>query len=65
MSAEFELAWMLAFNEGLFDGMSPAKIDDRLRRLAERVAQSPLQLDDSREHWQQAIQQWMHEDQTA
>ena len=65
VSAEFELAWMLAFNEGLFDGMSPAKIDDCLRRLAERVAQSPLQLDDSREQWEQAIQRWMHEDQTA
>jgi F-type H+-transporting ATPase subunit alpha len=61
VSAEFQLAWMLAYNEGLFDGAATTLIPDRLRRLAERVARSPLTLGDSREQWQQAVAAWMKE----
>ena len=61
VSAEFQLAWMLAFNEGLFDGLTVAALHDRLSRLGERVAQSRLKLDDSREQWQQAVSAWMKE----
>jgi F-type H+-transporting ATPase subunit alpha len=58
---EFQLAWMLAYNEGLFDDMASSAIPECLRRLAERVAQSDLTLADSREHWQRAVATWMKE----
>lgn len=61
VSAEFQLAWMLAFNEGLFVGTPAAAVHEHLRRLGDRVAQSRLKLDDSREHWQQAVSAWMQE----
>ncbi len=58
---EFQLAWMAAYHEGLFDGMATSAIPDCLRRLAERVAHNPLTLNDSREQWQQAVTTWMKE----
>ena len=61
VSAEFQLAWMLGFNEGLFDGLTVVALHDRLHRLGERIAQSRLKLDDSREQWQQAVSAWMKE----
>ena len=61
VSAEFQLAWMLAFNEGLLDGMTAAAVPECLRRLGGCVAQSQLKLDDSREQWQQAVSAWIKE----
>lgn len=58
---EFQLAWMVAYNEGLFDGMTTSAIADCLRRLAGSVAQSTLALSESREQWQQAVTAWMKE----
>ena len=58
---EFQLAWMVAYNEGLFDALATSTIPDRLRRLAEHVAQSTLTLGDSREQWRQAVATWLKE----
>ena len=56
---EFQLAWMLAYNEGLFDVMAADAIAPCLRRLAECVAQGGLTIEDGREQWQQAVTTWM------
>lgn len=58
---EFQLAWMIAYNEGLFDAMMASAIPDCLRHLAERVAQSTLGLSENREQWQQAVTAWVQE----
>jgi len=58
---EFQLAWMVAYNEGLFDVMATSAIPDCLRHLAARVAQGTLSLGESREQWQQAVTAWMKE----
>ena len=58
---EFQLAWMVAYNEGLFDSLATSAIPDRLRHLAERAAQSALTLSASRDQWQQAATTWMQE----
>lgn len=58
---EFQLAWMVAYNEGLFDSIATSAIPDRLRHLAQCVAQSALTLGDSREQWQQAVAKWVKE----
>ncbi|MBL8529166.1 MAG: F0F1 ATP synthase subunit alpha [Burkholderiales bacterium] len=58
---EFQLAWMVAYNEGLFDAMATSAIPDCLRRLAQRVAQGGLSLSENREQWQQAVTAWMKE----
>lgn len=58
---EFQLAWMVAYNEGLFDAVATSAIPGCLRRLAERVAQGTLSLSESREQWRQAVAMWMKE----
>lgn len=58
---EFQLAWMVAYNEGLFDAQATGSIATCLNRLAQRVAQCSLTLADSREEWRQAVTAWMKE----
>ena len=52
---EFQLAWMVAFNEGLFDGIDTSVIPGCLERLAACVKESGLQLTDNRERWVQLV----------
>ncbi|MCK9285458.1 MAG: F0F1 ATP synthase subunit alpha [Rhodocyclaceae bacterium] len=58
---EFQLAWMVAYNEGLLDTLAASAISDYLGHLAQCVAQGPLTLGDSREDWRQAVTAWMQE----
>jgi F-type H+-transporting ATPase subunit alpha len=55
----FQMAWMVAFNEGLFDDIDPGEIPERLSRLAVRVKESGLQLTDRREQWVEAVSLWL------
>jgi len=61
LSIEFQLAWMVAYNEGLFDALATNAITACMSRLAQHVAQCPLTLADSREEWRQAVTAWMKE----
>ena len=58
---EFQLAWMLAFNEGLFDAMAPSAIPECLRRISGHIAQGVLTLGDDREQWRQVLGEWLKE----
>lgn len=58
---EFQLAWMVAYNEGLFDTLALDTIAPRLGNLARCVAQGSLSLGDSREAWRQAVTGWLQE----
>jgi F-type H+-transporting ATPase subunit alpha len=59
LSIEFQMAWLVAYNEGLFDDADPGDIPERLDRLAVRLAESRLQLSDSHETWAQAVSSWL------
>lgn len=58
---EFQLAWMVAYNEGLFDSLALDSIAPRLSYLARCVAPGSLSLGDSREAWRQAVTGWLQE----
>lgn len=58
---EFQLAWMIAYNEGLLDNLATSAISDCLGHLAQCVAQGSLTLGDSREDWRQTVTTWMQE----
>lgn len=58
---EFQLAWMVAYNEGLLDTLAATAVAATLENLARRVAQGALTLTDSREDWQQAVALWLQE----
>ncbi len=59
LSIEFQMAWMVAFNDGLLDAVSPDEVPARLERLAQRVHEGHLGLDDDRGEWAAAVRGWL------
>ena len=58
-SIAYQLAWMVAFNDGLFDGRSPQEIPDLLQRLEARLADAKLTLESARGDWSAALRSWL------
>lgn len=54
---EFQMAWLVAFNDGLLDGLEPEQVGELLSRLNERVM--GLRLEDGREKWSRAVAEWL------
>ncbi len=60
----FQLAWLIAFNEGLFEGADPKDLSGRMARLRSAVEASGLTLGDKRETWLAALRGWLCEPRT-
>lgn len=58
-SIEFELAWLIAFNEGMFLDIEAEQLPALLMRLEAKVNLSTLTLDSPREEWQTALTDWL------
>jgi F-type H+/Na+-transporting ATPase subunit alpha len=52
---EFQMAWMVAYNEGLLDTSPSAEIPAVLDRLAQWVGSSGLTLENNHEEWTRAV----------
>jgi F-type H+-transporting ATPase subunit alpha len=61
LPATFQLAWMTAFNAGLFDALPPQKVPPALQRLRAGLTTEPLDLDTPRETWLERLPQWLEE----
>ncbi len=59
LSIELQMAWLVAFNDGLFDELDPDEVPARLGVLEQRVRESVLGLDDDREEWAAAVHGWL------
>ncbi|NIW85711.1 MAG: F0F1 ATP synthase subunit alpha [Gammaproteobacteria bacterium] len=59
LPAAFHLAWMIAFNDGLFEDTEHEDIPALLAQLKEHVTASDLALDDDRDRWAGAIARWL------
>ncbi len=59
LSVTFQLAWLIAFNEGLLDAVRVEDVGGWLRRLQVRLQEQPLTLDDPREAWVNALTGWL------
>ena len=55
----FQMAWLVAFNEGSFDGAEPADIPALLDHLQRTSQNTTLTLDSPREHWRDAVAGWL------
>ncbi len=53
------MAWMVAFNDGLFDDTPPDTIPARLTMLEGRTNQSGLSLNSPREQWVKFLSGWL------
>jgi F-type H+-transporting ATPase subunit alpha len=59
------MAWLVAYNENLFDGLEGEALAVRLARLLERAATSGLSLSEGREAWRAAVIEWVDHEPTA
>ena len=59
LSIEFQMAWLVAYNDGLFDDTEPADIRVHLTTLEKQVNRSGLTLDNPREQWSEAVPGWL------
>jgi len=55
----FQMAWLVAFNDGLFDDSGPEALPGLLKTLEDSVRHSSLALDNSREEWSAAVSSWI------
>ena len=58
-SIEYQLAWLVAFNEGLFADTPPEDIPTRMQLLEKEVEHAGLSLDTPRDAWVGAVTQWL------
>ena len=59
LSIEFQLAWLIAYNEGLLDTINLTEVPDYLAKLERKVKQCELTLDNSKNEWNNRIISWL------
>ncbi|MDH5485775.1 MAG: F0F1 ATP synthase subunit alpha, partial [Gammaproteobacteria bacterium] len=55
-----QLAWLIAFNDGCFDGIDVDQVESKLTLLLQRIQQTNLTLDSPREQWSDLIAKLLH-----
>ncbi len=55
---EFQMAWLIAFNDGLFDKFELKRIPSIMKSLAQWSGESDLTLNSPHEQWQSALENW-------
>jgi F-type H+-transporting ATPase subunit alpha len=58
VSIEFQMAWLVAFNDGLFDSVEIESIHEVLEKITHHVKKSQFLLDSTREDWSNAVHDW-------
>ena len=56
---ECQMAWLVAFNDGLLDGLAPERVGAALARLSAAAQASGLRLEAGREEWRRAVAAWL------
>jgi F-type H+/Na+-transporting ATPase subunit alpha len=52
---EFELAWVIAYNDGLFDEIKLEEIPSLLNKIQSELKNTNLTLSSSREQWKETV----------
>ena len=58
LSADAQLGWLIAFNEGLFDTLKPEMVRTHLADLAKFIGTSGLTSSDARDKWLAQFRVW-------
>jgi F-type H+-transporting ATPase subunit alpha len=59
LSPAQQLVWLIAYNEGLFDGLDGQAVAEQLRVLLQRAADTSLSLTEGRVVWRAAVAAWL------
>ncbi len=62
LSGLFQLAWLIAFNDGFFNTAEPKEIAAYLAKIEQGTSSTMLTLDSSHEQWRQTISDWLNID---
>ncbi|MGZ5052024.1 MAG: F0F1 ATP synthase subunit alpha [Methylobacter sp.] len=57
----FQLAWLIAFNNGLFNQAAPEDVPRMLARIGEALENTALTLTTPAEQWRQALSKWLNQ----
>lgn len=57
---EFQIAWLVTYNDGLFDEIKLDEISGFLQKLEQQIKTTDLTLASPREHWQHAVKLWLN-----
>ncbi|GAM08322.1 ATP synthase subunit alpha 2 [Geobacter sp. OR-1] len=55
LPVEYQLTWLIAFNEGLLDGKTPEEIPYLMKRLRAAAKEGGCALESSRERWRELV----------
>ena len=58
-SINFQMAWLVAFNDGLLQDDELDHIPARLRTLQDQLKHSALTIDSPRQHWAEEVSRWL------
>lgn len=59
LPAEFQMAWLIAFNSGLLDHLELTEVTKVLSHLGKQLQGDPLRLEASRESWLEKVSVWL------
>lgn len=59
LPASFQLAWMIAYNEGLLDSHAPTDLPGALQEIMSGLEREPLVLDVVRNEWLDRLKKWL------
>jgi len=59
LAIETHLAWLIGYNEGMFDACEAEKIREAFERLSREARDSGMTLDDGREEWVRSVRVWL------
>jgi F-type H+-transporting ATPase subunit alpha len=59
LSIEYQMAWLVTYNDGLLDDTDPADIRACLTTLEQQVSRSMLTLDSPRDQWSETVAGWL------
>lgn len=59
LTIEFQMAWLVAYNEGLFDNISLEQVKPRLALLQAQVARSSVSVDEGHDQWKILVYTWL------
>jgi len=59
LSIEFQMAWLVAYNEGLFDNIELDAVKPRLAALQEQVEHARVNIEEGREQWKNLVHVWL------
>ncbi len=51
LTIEFQMAWLVAYNEGMFDQLELDKVKPRLHLLQEQIARTRLSIEEGHDQW--------------